>query len=559
MQQRNEAIVRSIHWRRLVPGETSWPALSATTLMCCAVAAYCIARVLFLRAIPMDSDEPQHAHVVWAWSQGLVPYRDVFDNHAPLFDLIFAPLMRRIGETPDVIAWLRLAMVPISTLAIATAGWLARALWGPRAALACVVLTATFPPYFLAAGEFRTDGLWALCWLATLLVAVSGRWSGKRAWIVGLMIGVCMSISMKSMLLLAGLVVAWLLLQASYLPLDRTPWKKSLPGAALMLCGALLVPALLVAIVHARGGLSAMAYDVWTHNLLPDVGRVRGAYVRVMAMAAVFALLFAGLCRHRAAVSTPLGRRRALVVLSAIAYVLLLLGIWPLLTRQDYLPVLPLLMLGLVAWWRARAQERPPRWPVVAAALIGIGVFCVQYPPASDRLAGYRASLATILAITSPREPVMDDKGAAVYRMRPFYFALEGITLARMRRGSIRDDIPQRLVDTDTHVVWMTRLPASDRAFIAANYVRSGEALDISGHDFGWLGANVSAPIRILMPGAYLLLGPASGGSIDGRQAIGPVWLAAGAHWLTSVAAGHYMLVWQPASALPPWGKASKT
>ena len=30
-----------------------------------------------------DSDEPQHLHIAWAWTAGLLPYRDVFDNHAP--------------------------------------------------------------------------------------------------------------------------------------------------------------------------------------------------------------------------------------------------------------------------------------------------------------------------------------------------------------------------------------------------------------------------------------------------------------------------------------------
>ena len=37
-----------------------------------------------------DSDEPQHLHVVWAWTFGLLPYRDVFDNHSPLFQALSA-------------------------------------------------------------------------------------------------------------------------------------------------------------------------------------------------------------------------------------------------------------------------------------------------------------------------------------------------------------------------------------------------------------------------------------------------------------------------------------
>src|SRR6266852_3589978 len=45
-----------------------------------------------------DTDEPQHLHVIWEWTRGLVQYRDVFDNHMPLFNLIFAPIAGLIGE-----------------------------------------------------------------------------------------------------------------------------------------------------------------------------------------------------------------------------------------------------------------------------------------------------------------------------------------------------------------------------------------------------------------------------------------------------------------------------
>ena len=54
----------------------------------CAMALLVGAVLLRLASIfhyRFDNDEPQHLHVVWAWTQGLVQYRDVFDNHMPLF------------------------------------------------------------------------------------------------------------------------------------------------------------------------------------------------------------------------------------------------------------------------------------------------------------------------------------------------------------------------------------------------------------------------------------------------------------------------------------------
>src|SRR5258707_1292890 len=45
-----------------------------------------------------DSDEPQHLHVAWGWTAGLLQYRDLFDNHAPLFHMLTAPLLALADE-----------------------------------------------------------------------------------------------------------------------------------------------------------------------------------------------------------------------------------------------------------------------------------------------------------------------------------------------------------------------------------------------------------------------------------------------------------------------------
>src|SRR5262247_3871022 len=60
-------------------------------------------RLPYVFAYPFDSDEPQHLHVAWAWTRGLLQYRDVFDNHAPLFHMLSAPLVALFGETPRIL------------------------------------------------------------------------------------------------------------------------------------------------------------------------------------------------------------------------------------------------------------------------------------------------------------------------------------------------------------------------------------------------------------------------------------------------------------------------
>src|SRR5438034_7799769 len=65
-----------------------------------------------------DSDEPQHLHVAWGWTAGLVQYRDLFDNHAPLFHIVSAPLLKAVGERPDVLFFMRAPMLVLFALVL---------------------------------------------------------------------------------------------------------------------------------------------------------------------------------------------------------------------------------------------------------------------------------------------------------------------------------------------------------------------------------------------------------------------------------------------------------
>src|SRR5437588_7535642 len=67
------------------------------------VAALIALRIAYAFVYRLDSDEPQHLHVVWGWANGLLQYRDLFDNHSPLFQMLCAPLFKLFGERADII------------------------------------------------------------------------------------------------------------------------------------------------------------------------------------------------------------------------------------------------------------------------------------------------------------------------------------------------------------------------------------------------------------------------------------------------------------------------
>src|SRR5687768_9145084 len=102
-----------------------------------------------------DSDEQQHLHVVWGWTAGLVQYRDLFDNHAPLFHMLMAPLLAVVGERSDILLWMRLPMLVLFAVVVWATYAIARRLYDERIGAFAALLLVLFPPYFLKSLEFR--------------------------------------------------------------------------------------------------------------------------------------------------------------------------------------------------------------------------------------------------------------------------------------------------------------------------------------------------------------------------------------------------------------------
>src|SRR5690348_8101741 len=111
--------------------QTEWPGERAVLVVLAIIQV--VLRALCVVHHHIDSDEPQHLHVIWGWNHGLVQYRDLFDNHAPLFHLALMPAMRLLGERPDIIAIGRMLMLPMVALTLWATWRVGRALWSSRA------------------------------------------------------------------------------------------------------------------------------------------------------------------------------------------------------------------------------------------------------------------------------------------------------------------------------------------------------------------------------------------------------------------------------------------
>src|SRR5205823_148644 len=154
-----------------------------------------------------DSDEPQHMHVIWAWARGLVQYRDVFDNHMPLFQIMFAPIFGVIGDRATILYWMRFILLPMYFVGAWCTYRVGESVFSRRAGIWAVILTGFYTKYHFSSFEFRTDNLWAPLWLLCVTVLISGALTVPRAVVAGLLLGFCFGISMKSALLLVSLLV----------------------------------------------------------------------------------------------------------------------------------------------------------------------------------------------------------------------------------------------------------------------------------------------------------------------------------------------------------------
>jgi len=147
----------------------------------------------------------------------------------------------------------------------------------------------------------------------------------------------------------------------------------------------------------------------------------------------------------------------------------------------------------------------------------------------------------------------MDTKGESVFRQRPFYYALEGITLQRIRQGLIADDIPERLIATHTCVAVEDsfRFPPRARAFLQANYLPVGR-LRVAGRLLTPSAADGphALPFDVQIAARYAVVAESgvATGWLDGTPYDGARFLAPGHHEFRSAAGdGRFALVWAQA------------
>lgn len=481
---------------------------------------------LILRAVAFfnyrfDADEQQHLHVTWGWTADLVQYRDYFDNHAPLFHLLTAPLLALMGERSDILHWMRIPMLLLFAIVIWATYFIGRKLYDERVGLWAAVLVSLFPPFFLKSLEFRTDNLWNTLWMIALALLVARR----SMFLTGLILGCAMATSLKTTLLVATIAAAAALARRG------GGWVKAAIGFA-------IVPAALLLFFASIGAWDEMVYCTVTFN--ENVALTRK---NLWIQRAIFPFTAAALVwiawRYR---QTAHPWRYFFAVAMGV-FTVVLAGFWALISPRDFLPLMPLAAIFAAA---AMTRARNPLRVFAATAAVFVAALWYYADRFENKTAWHTTMLDQVLRLTRPGEPLIDHKGETIYRPRPFYFIFENITRAQMARGIIEDTLAEDVVRTRTHVAQAdgAMWPPRARAFLNANFVNLGR-LRASGQ---WIPED--GTFSIAVPGEYVILNERgeARGLLNGTPYRGARELPAGSYRFERAVPGEPMVVvWAPA------------
>jgi hypothetical protein len=499
------------------------------------VAVTAALRIALIFRYRIDSDETQHLHVAWAWSHGLLQYRDLFDNHMPLFHVLSVPLLRLAGEHPETLLFVRLAMLPLFAAMALMTYRIAAACYPKRAAIWATVLGCVAPDFFLCSIEFRTDILWTASWLAAIALLVCRPLTTRRAAFAGLALGIAAATSAKTSLLAVSLAIAAI----ATLLLTRERFANRIKPALIFAATAIAPVGVVAVYFVARGAWNAFVYCTVTHNIVASEHPGR-----LLFLIPSIAIIAAG-TRHIARQDAPpeVRRRRLFLFLTASVYGAALISLWPIIETEHWLPFYPIAGAAMVPLFVPERRESPRLlFAVLAIELLWIVHVSV---PWRNQTIQSMALIEQATTLTAPNESVIDLKGEIVFRRRAFYYVLERLTKKAISQGRLHDTITADILRTHTMVSIPDNpsFPRDGRAFLQRNFVRTGcvrvAGMMVTGREF-----------RIEIPAEYAMVSDHGEfhGTLDGTTYEGPRFLVAGVH--TIDASHRSAVVWQRAAAL---------
>jgi F0F1-type ATP synthase membrane subunit c/vacuolar-type H+-ATPase subunit K len=483
-----------------------------------------------------NADEFQHLHASWMIHFGYLPYRDFWENHAPLLYFLFAPVLGFFGEGIPAVLTAR-SILSLIGVAIAVVVYkIARLDHDQEIALLAVTVLSFSEIFVQKTIEFRTDQFVVLFWLISLLFCFRSFMQKKDNLLLlsGISLGIGMLFSPKALLCLTAAAVLIVLKNRQLAGTTRKLF---------LLALGFIVPMIPLAIYfYSQGALEKMVEATILQNLsYPDT---RGPSFLVRPQNLGFLLLsFAG-------VYLSIKNKSCLLLLvPGLVLLAILIFLMPSTFSQSALTFIPIfavyagIALKESMAWRSSSKLKNSLFlmftlstaliiPVVALHLRN--GFTITNREQLNRI-------EYILRNTTPEETIFDGNAAYVFRPQAYFYGslVEGIR-HQIDRGEIQENIVDALQKRKCRIVIyddrVSDLPESVQNFIRSNYLSAGVYdVFVAGKELG--AESISgdrATFWIELPFVYTIQIGTTNFHIDGKPYRKPVFLKRGNHTIVS-------------------------
>jgi hypothetical protein len=239
------------------PGRVS---RTADILLIIAAIAYCLPSLGY----PFGRDQGLHFYVGREWLNGLLPYRDAFDNKPPGIYLVHALGMVILGARQWVIRLLDLAAVLVTGLVTVRAVRRDR----PPAAGEAGIITLLFAGFYFACFDYwdtaQAEGWEGLALMAGYAVAESELGARRRAVLSGLLAGAAFLFKLPAAL--TGIVIAVVVALRACKSTPGRPMRAMLCALSFYGGGFFSVVGVFATYFAMRGGFGAMIDVLYGFN-----------------------------------------------------------------------------------------------------------------------------------------------------------------------------------------------------------------------------------------------------------------------------------------------------
>jgi hypothetical protein len=331
------------------------------------------------------------------------------------------------------------------------------------------------------------------------------------------------------------------------------------------LLGFALIPTIMCLYLASNDALKPFLYCAIEHNRLArSSGQALLLLLAFIPAACLIVYQVKNTLRRRGSVAHASGE--IAVGVSAFLYLPVLYNLSPKTHNQDYIPFCGLAVVVVTPWilraldaaaqrWNRRSGTGVSQHADVFSFVFVLLVFLaavIYRPPWNDRFTAHTEVISAVLQLTDTNDWVADVKGETVFRRRSSYYVLEMMTEERFRRGLLVDDIPERIVSTNTCVVVSPdRFPPRARQFMLDNYLDVGPVY-VAGKTLTVPHTHTSEEVafQICIEAEYAIFDPDGfvPGTLDGSPFTGRRHLQPGSHVLKPARVTDTLaVVWAPA------------